>query len=455
MALAVLPITTYVLGPEDYGAFAVVTGVTAFAASVATGSATFLVSAHFQQASGDERRELVTTLLATAVLLGAAFAAILSALWSVIPLPTGISGQIDGASYRLALFAMVLSIPWSVASPVLVVSGRPLLFAATTLATTFAVAGATVVALYVYEAGRTSLFVGLVAGALAQCGGAIASLAPYLGSRISPSVLSRAARLTVFGALGNALEVMQVMVERTLLALHAGLHSLGLYAHAQQYRNGAFMPVKAFANAIWPTTLTEAGTPAEGFPQTQRGWTILYATIGCFGILFACVGREAVSLLTHGKFEGAAPYATTLLALLLVQFSGRPQLGVLYARDRGEYLSTWMGVSAATGIALLLVLVPAMGAPGAIVALYAQQLAYRLGIHWRSKKEGSFPFGDFGAIRNLAMVFAILIVSEYFWDSIQARLVLLIGAVILQCTLERKTIADLWQLARSRRTPAP
>lgn len=449
VSLAVLPLTTRILGPADYGTFALVAGFTMFGGSIATGSATFLISAQFVSANFDERRDLVTTVLGVTFAIGVLLAVALGVAWIAMPRSMGLADQIGDAAAYCGLLSMLLSIPWSVAYLLQIVSGDPSRYAITILTSTVVGTIATLVSLFVLQIGGLALFAGLVAGSFVQFIGAAVVLRPYMVLRFAPALALRAVRLTFFGLVSNSFDALQVLIERSMLAAYTGLHSLGLYTHAQQYRSGMFLPVKALANAVWPTTLVEAKSPALAFDVTARAWAPGYVLLAFVCIGFACVGRELIGLLTNGKFVDSTPFAVVLVILLLAQFSGRPQLGLLYARDRGEFLSVCTGLSAGAGIVALLVLVPPLGAVGAVIALYVQHFSFRLGVHWRAQEEAKTPFKDMSAVFGGALALLALAVSESIPERLDLRIAILVVFSAALAILERETLFDAVRMRES------
>ncbi len=440
VSILILPFTTQILGPADYGVFALLMGFTSFGGSIAAGAVTYLVSSRFSSGSAAERRHVISSLLAVVAGVGLLLALLLAAVWYVSPLEQERWGA-SGIAVACALASMLLGIPWSIAYIVLIVSQDASQYARITVCATIAAALTTLVTLYGFHLGGTALFAGMLASALIQSAGGLIVLTPHLG-RPDRQLTFRALRLTFVGFWSNSLEVVQTLAERVLLGAHAGLHDLGLYAHAQQYRNAVFLPVKAVANAVWSVTLTEAKDAERAFPRTRRAWRAAYLGLALAGVGFACFGREVVALLTNGKFVDAGPYAALLIALLLVQFSGRPQLGVLLERDQGEYVSLCMGVSAAAGITCLLLAVPSFGIIGAVIALYVQQVMFRLGVQWRARREGRTPSADGLAWASTVLIVAVLVWSEMSRDlPVRAAAFALASFVLL--FIARDVIADL------------
>jgi O-antigen/teichoic acid export membrane protein len=141
-------------------------------------------------------------------------------------------------------------------------------------------------------------------------------------------------------------------------------------------------------------TLGEAREVQPLFPRTGRVWRCYYGALVCLGLGWALLGREAIGLLTHGKFVDAAPWVAAWIVHNLVAYSGRPQLGFVLARGHGRAFSLITGASKLVAMLCLLVLVPTIGAVGAVIAAFAQIVAVRVALAWFVARKLWLPFQD-------------------------------------------------------------
>jgi O-antigen/teichoic acid export membrane protein len=222
---------------------------------------------------------------------------------------------------------------------------------------------------------------------------------------------------------GNIGENVQLLVERNLLATHLGFGPLGLYVHSQQYRAMAQWCVKAVGRTIWPVTLADARDDRD-FQLTASAWNLAFTALGIGGIFFALFGNEFVAALTHGKFTAAAPLVAGWLAVLLVQNTGKPQVGLMYAAGQVRTYTRQIVMSMCVGVALLWVLIPKFGAAGAFAAIALQHVTLRVLVHYAAARIRDVPFQDelaiFGAILTMTLVW----IRESIHLDLRIRLVL-------------------------------
>lgn len=223
----------------------------------------------------------------------------------------------------------------------------------------------------------------------------------------------RVLRLSFIAGIANVLENLQTLAERAALARFASVADVGLYSHAQLYRSALFVVIKAASNAIWPRSLEEARAQPRRFHTTGMAWESIYVALTIAGIFAAFIGDDAIGFLTHGKFAASGPLVAGLIVVLLVQFSGKPQLALLYANDQGEFLGHLMGACALCALVMLFFAVPAVGTWGVLLALALQQILYRIGVHIKARRIGVTPFQDKDVLGGGSVVCLALLVDRF------------------------------------------
>jgi O-antigen/teichoic acid export membrane protein len=405
VSVAVLPLSTLVLGPAEYGAFAVVSAVAGFGIALATAASGMLLPAHFPTLDPKGRAGLVQALFYVAVATGAILA---GAMVGFAP-PLLSFLEVDypaRASVTMAAGTIVLMAPWSIAYLIVILEGRATFYSGVAIVASLASASALLGGLFAFGLRGDALYVGMFASSAVMCIGGCAVLWPYIvagrqgGLRWIPRVL----RMMLVAGIANVLENAQTLVERAVLSRWAGVAAVGLYSHAQLYRSALFGVIKAASNAVWPRSLEEARDPRGAFTVTGVAWESIYVALTIAGVFAAFIADDVIALLTHGKFSQAGPLVAGLVAVLLVQFSGKPQLALLYARDQGEYLGRLMGVCASCAMLSLLATVPLLGAWGVVASLTIQQVLYRIGVHLRARRIAAPPFQDHDVLLGVAIV---------------------------------------------------
>ena len=414
ISLVMLPISTRVIGPVEYGEFAVALAVSGFVTAIAGSLSGYVLQENLLKHDVGARGPLVTSAIA-AVAGAAALSALL--LWPLVglllPLFDGGVAAAGSSQYLVAvicLLATALGSPWIVGSELCMLEERPWPFALSTVLQALANAGTTLFFLYICPLPALALALGYAAGQLVLLLGT-ASLAirrfawPRLGwframARGAPAVGGAA-----------LVEAARSALERGYVATFSGIADVGYFAHSQLYKNWAMFGVNAVSRAMLSTNLREAqAVPAE-FLSTLRSWQFVQAgvTFGC--LCFALVGHEVVGLLTNGKFEPATPLALILLVSLLLQTAGKREMSLLVARGQSASYATATLLGAASGILALLALVPALGATGAAIAVLIQVAVTRLLTVLRSRRVEKLPLREhwtvIGSIATLGLWLAL------------------------------------------------
>ncbi len=438
-----LPLTTLILGPSDYAIFALVVSYTTVGSVLSLMGATYLLSHRFGPAGREERARLVTTVALVALVASTVLALAFVLGWALLAPAWEASRAIPMTAVVLAAVAMVFATVWSLTVNIVTLSGAAEHYGVVVVVQSLLGTGATLAVLFLTDLGVLSLFIGLLASSAIGFVGALAVLRPYLTARIDPGLVKEALRLGGWLALSNGIDSVLRVFERTFLSSQIGFHRLGIYTHAQQYQGYVNLGVKPAMRAVWPEALEEARDPASSFERTRRVWRVLHVGITAVAVGFALLGRDFLDLFTHGKFTEAAPYAAALLALPLIQLSGRPQLATIYAFGRGNFMAGISIVAAFVALFALIVLVPAFGITGAIAALYCQALALRIAYQFGARRDRATPWQDGWPLFGLALTAVSIFCAEYLVPDLAGRIVLLVGLLLLLAFTARQVLHDL------------
>lgn len=432
VAFATFPLATLILGPEDYGAYAVVTAITGLASSTACLGSSYLLAQVFSSKKSEDIRQLVSQQVAISSILAVTFGAVLIVGWGYIDAYFDTLSMIPSAGFVLSAIGTLPGTVGAIALDVLTLDGRAKVFAKILIGQSLLSAGVLLFCLFILDFGAMSLFVAGIVGNSSLGLGGLVSLRGYLET---PSFQQK--DLLVFkGALAmtgaNFMEVAYQPVERNLLAVSTGLTSVGLYTHAQQYRTVVAVAVKALSRSIWPVTLEEAREEGLHFAKTERYWALAHACLALVGLIFAVVGDELIGLLSHGKFVGAGAYAALGIAFLLVQNSGKPHTGFMFAHGEVGPYSRLSILATIAGLGCAVFTIPMLGVWGALLSFFLQQLVIRVSIQMYIGRMAKVPFQDGCAVVGLLLILALTSLKESFQPGFWVQLGLLASAVGLQ-----------------------
>jgi O-antigen/teichoic acid export membrane protein len=413
VAFATLPLATLILDAADYGAYAVVAAITALASAAACLGSSYLLAHVFSEGETEKIKEFVSQQSAISLGLAIFLACLLIAVWPAMVSCFPNLALIPTMGFVLSALAIVPTTLWAVSVDVLTLDGRAKVFALVTIGQSISSASALLVCLFGFHLDALSLYVSAAMGALVVGAGAFVCLRPYLlpprlGAGLS--VFRHALSLTS----ANLLEIAYQAWERSLLAASDGLASLGIYAHAQQYRSIIGVATKALSRSIWPATLKEASQEPLTFQLTSRSWRLTHLLLGLVGMGFAIFGDVLIGWITHGKFVGAGPYAAIGVAHLLIQNSGRPHIGFLYARGEVQIYAKLNIAAVVISFIVAAVAIPLWGPWGALLATLLQHGLLRTAIQLYVARKAAVPFQDELALLGVILIAAATYMSMAF-----------------------------------------
>lgn len=388
ISLFMIPVKTYVLGPEEFGVYALLTSLVSLPVAIAPLGSAFLLAQYFPAADHLMRVRLVTSICITSLVNLFLLMLLLFGIWSV-GRPTISSLQHITTVEVLVTFAgLPFLMLWNLVLDINVLEGRADFFAKGTIFQSIVSSIILVVSLYWLDLGALSLYLSSTAGAIAAGVFAAKALRPYLHFDFAQDIVVRIYRSGVSATFSSILEQLQRVFENHIVASFAGTYQLGLYSHSQQYRNLAMMPIKAMARTIWPTSLSES-EGQSGMEKTQNFWIVSNLLIAHAALACTVFGEWIISKLTHGQFSSAYIYVSIWISFLIVQNLGRTQLATLWSRGEGGYCANALTLSNTGCIVLMFCLVPTIGMPGAFLALFLSQVIFVIALQRRSKTYGS------------------------------------------------------------------
>ena len=416
-----LPITTIILGPDDYGAFALASVITSLPSSLACLGFSILLPKAFLIGNPVDLRLLISYQILISILLASLFSIFIIISW---PIYVGYFPVLRSLPYIGVLLSAVSILPftvWSIATEVITLDGRSKTFSQISIIQSLMSSLCLLICLFVFNLGGLSLFIsGFVGTCLIGVGGLLCLRRYYVRIPFSWKILN------VFnGAFSltssNLIEIFYQPLERNLLAVNSGVYSLGSYIHAQYYQNIISTLVKALSRAIWPITLAEARLPGMAFSDTKRFWQLIYVLLAIVGVAFAAFGDILIGLLTNGKFSQSGAMASMCIAWLFVAYSGRPHMGLLLANGQPSAYGRFNSISSIAAIVSAFVSIPLLGPWGAILSMYNKQIIMRVSIQIYCRRFGRLPFLDIGVVEGLFLVSFVTVLCHLRNPSIIER----------------------------------
>ncbi len=446
-----LPVITRRLGPVEFGAAALVTAFVSLGNAFATLGSSFVVYRFLPEEDESDKALTIASLCVLASLASVAWAAVLAGVFF-----SGISfaglDRVPSAGVVMSIAAMLLSPYWSIATDVLILEGRSATFAWATVTQALVGTAATIVALFVFDAGVVALFAGNLAAMVVVGTVGLWTLRRYITVHPTRRSLAKVFKVAVHNLPSQAAESGYLFAERVLISRFAGFRGLGLYSHSQRYREIAQLGLKSVARGLWPVSLDEARDPTSNFVSTERAWTGLHVVLTAVGIGAAAIGDHVISAITNGRFTDSYLLVAGWVAYVLIQNSARPQLATLFALGESDVVARANLRANLIGLIALVVGVPLLGVGGGLAAGLSGIVVSRGGFMFAARRYRATPNQDrwvvLGALLIGATALAKVSIAPSFWGSVA----LLAGAEAVCLGFGFRPLVDLSRSALRIRT---
>jgi O-antigen/teichoic acid export membrane protein len=307
----------------------------------------------------------------------------------------------------------------------------------------------TLVALFEFEMGGASLFIGAFCGQFAAlCVGLIALGRHHILSLPSRDWFRRAATSSPITAASGIADGTRGFGENALLTSAIGLHAVGILGHARLYHGLLMALSNAVGHNLWAKSLEEARNPHSSFETTRSAWTPVHIAVTCAGIIFAFVGKEIVDIIGNGKFTEAAPYIPALFVIALIQTTEQPANAVVCALGRAAS-ATWLRTILAVGS--FIALYPAivlLGIKGVIAICIIEAIVYRVYLRMLASRERKVPFQDHVAVFGCFAIFAEIVYAHWAVPPLIPQLALMTAGIAMLFVIGRRSISEMISAGR-------
>ena len=448
LSVALLPLVTRHLGASDYGIYGLVMSIVVLVSAAADGGAGLLVPAHYGSASASERARLFVSLA-----LFAGIAATAAGLLMIVPWLWHHGTFSDQAIPLVAVALSVALMPMraitNIAVMIFSVTDRALAIAAQLAVQSLVTFLSTLVALFEFEMGVTSLFIGAFCGQFAALGvGLVALGCRHVWSSPSRDWLCRAATNSPTTAASGIVDGTRGFGENALLTSAISLHAVGILGHARLYHGLLMALSNSVGHNLWSKSLEEARNPRSSFEITRSAWTPVQIAVTCAGIIFAFVGREIVDFIGNGKFTEAAPYIPALFVIALIQTTEQPANAIVCALGRAA-LATWTRIILAFGS--FIALYPAIvlfGIKGVIAICVIEAIVYRVYLRMLASRERKVPFQDHVAVFGCLAIFAEIVYVHWAMPAVTLQLSLMTAGIAMLFVIGRRSISEMISAGR-------
>lgn len=412
LSTILLPIATKILGPDDYGIYAFVTAIIFLASGIAEAGVGIVLAEHYTNNSYTEKRKILISIYTLTLFVSICLGLAVYFNWHLIILMF----TTNNLAPEEALLLACLSIPF-----------RTAIFVSTTVFTLqfkSEVAGyclliqglvnftSTLIALFVFDKGVISLFIGNTLGVISGSIISIMYLRKELWAKPSIQWYSTLLRASPSAAAAGLMESIRPSIEMKSILNSEGTASVGIFNHSKLYYGFIMQVVNSFGYVIWPIALQEARNEKDNFKQVGRMWNIVYFLVSIIGISFAFFANEVINFLTNAKFKDAVLWGPVWIAYLLIQNSGKAATALLYTNMKGAHVARLRAVTVALAIFTILQMGSDISTGTIIIIAFIEIIIFRLLLQHSAQRIRKLPFQDFWVICGSTSILLISILFQ-------------------------------------------
>lgn len=320
----VIPVSTYYLDPKDFGIIAIISVFSGLIIPLSSIGGAWVLASNYHKLNFKERGELIFNLLFLQILLKTFWVVVFGAAGFLF-LPKLIKSYQDEflLFFWILLLAEWFNSLWDIASYTMILQRESKLHALLEITQMLSNVTVLLVCLVILHLKTVSLALGILGTALGGFISSIICIRRYVVPKIRMKWIRKIVRLGFPTIPLNLFEVVSSSIERFFIERWIGLSKLGIYSHSLSYRQMFMQPMEAFKRTYAPEVLegVSKGDQAkiESAKVILRKWFGLLTIAGVGVILFS---RDAINILTHGKFVEAAPLVSLWFILILIYSLG-------------------------------------------------------------------------------------------------------------------------------------
>ncbi len=453
LPLVMLPITTLILNPDDFGKYALVTAVTTFGTALASLASGYIIFNNYSAIDHKNRQWMISTMLVVGMIILLVFASIVGMLSLLSVILTELLPQERSLYLGISLLSIIFSFPWTALSNnIITLEQNAEIFSKVTIVLTLLHALILIFLLLVARFKTMSLFLADAITNFFYCVISLVLLKSLLRPDISKHWLKKILIDGFVMTIPNLVASVQSYIERVFISKYAGMDQLGIYMHSKRYVTILGPAMKSVGRSVWPQTLQYARENNRTFPITMQTWNLLYSIITIAGIAFITFGKEFIALLTHNKFTSAYMLAVLWFIHLLCQNMQQPQLGILYGRGHGKLYSNMHLAALCLSMMGIILTVPHIGPIGVFVSFMIQELFFRFSITlfcWKKYAQPSFDYWAWLGLFWLSITFTL---CTHFNNITGARFGIGGLSMALYCLVARRHLNQILKLFPARKS---
>jgi O-antigen/teichoic acid export membrane protein len=367
----IVPVSTYYLEPKDFGIIGIITVFSGLVVPFSSIGVGWVLGSNYYKVNAQERGKLIFNTLVLGIILRT-FWVVIFWLCGLLFLPRLIRSYEDTYILFFCLFLIAewFKSVWEIVSYTIVLQKRGNIFAFLDITQVLSHLAVLVVCLAILRLKTISLVLAYLGSALGGFLFSVIYIRKYIAPKISAKWLKEIIKLSLPVIPLNIFEVISNSLDRFFIERWVSLSGLGIYTHSLYYRKMFMKPQKAFSRTYSPEVLEAIsegnGVKLEKARDYLKKWFGLLAIVGMGVVLFA---KEAIDLLTHGKFTAAAPLVSLWFILILIYSFGIPYTQFLFIHKKIKFVFLSEMILSIISWIIIVLSVYFFGAMGAAVSI--------------------------------------------------------------------------------------
>ncbi|MBN3040445.1 MAG: oligosaccharide flippase family protein [Candidatus Omnitrophica bacterium] len=425
----IIPVSTYYLDPEDFGVVGIITVFSGLIVPLSSVGLSWVLSGNYYKISDEEKKALVFNLLIIGFLFRV-FWALVFGIFGHLFLPKAIKSFQPEFIFFFWIFltAECFNAINQTVTHVIMFQKKGKMHALFDVIKTLSRALTLVFALVVLKLKTVSLalaFLGAAAGGCIYCLFYIRKYVVYrFEARWVKEIIKRGFPTIPL----NLFEIISTSIGRFFVERWAGLSELGIYSHSLEYRKAFMVPERAFLKVSAPEFLEAFSnnnkTKSKSAKQALKKWFGLLTLGGVFLVFFS---KDALNILTHGKFINAAVLICLWFTVIAVYAFGIPYTRYLLAHKKNKFMFYSELILGFVSIAIIALFVKFFSIVGATAAVLLYYLLLNLTRRIYARKLGCENFE-----RNYFIVtMAILLGLTYLVNTFDLDLAIKLVSIVI------------------------
>ncbi len=420
-----LPFLTQKLDLEDFGYFYLCLIIINFLGSFSLLGGTVSMAKKFHGKEIREQEEFISNIFFLSLIISLFFSLLTLISWDFFLNKF----LIDKSHLYIMLFVLMIYGFKTYISEILTINNRPLsycIFIGVQSITTLLV---NIYLIQNYDFGVDTLFYSMLGSAIISLILIIFHSFQYL-KRVPSFKIIKEILAEYRIAISGFLENLFIFFERNIINKFFGIELFTLFNYAKSYESQMLSINKAIVRGVYSAALFELKDKGS-FSYCEKSIDYILLVILFFGLFFATIGYDFMSLISNDKFSNSS-YFVCLLCIVRVFNNTNVAYNItILVKGKIKNFANIVYFDKLVLLILILLLVPFLQLKGLVIAYITSAIILKLYFYKTAKKFFDVPFLEKKIFIICFIISSILLISIFIGDSFFFRLNLFITSLLV------------------------